>query len=340
MEAKKRELTSTQIGAYIRQAADLEKDIYTLQESEKAFVASANELRQKDLSPVKPEYVDYPPHPIRDPHLTLKQQIGSFIGVALGLWLFDIIVFLIVYAIFYCFIMPERFEISVKAGGIGVLIFIFIMYFLIGENNKNSEKKYNRELGEYNSKCKSVNAKNKIIEMEYSKQCDVAKEKYKKICERADIIQGQANIIHEKLKYLMVVRNQFYSLGIIPPDYRTMDCIYVLDHIFTNDLASDVRSAILLYKDWEFRGDVIRGMSNIISRLSSIDSRMYYLTQDISSIRRTVDLMSQDTFRIAEAQTVQSRSVDMILENSKATRYASEMVQKHIEETKKYYDVK
>ena len=50
--------------------------------------------------------------------------------------------------------------------------------------------------------------------------------------------------------------------------------------------------------------------------------------------------MSRDVSNIAEKQASQNKSVEHMPKNSKATRYAAEAVQKHIEETKKYYDIK
>lgn len=72
------------------------------------------------------------------------------------------------------------------------------------------------------------------------------------------------------LEKLYEQRKEFYSVGIVPPDYRYLDCVGVLRQIFSNDLADTMREAVLIYEERVFRGDLIRGIDKINLQLVEI----------------------------------------------------------------------
>jgi len=116
--------------------------------------------------------------------------------------------------------------------------------------------------------------------------------------------------------------SKLYDLNIIPPDYRTMECIITLDHIFRNDLASTVREAILLYKEWVFQGHVLTQMEYMQRTLESIDVSMNAICSDFQTL--------------IELQQQQGRTQEKLLEETRCTRYATEAVQKSNEKYEWY----
>jgi hypothetical protein len=97
-----------------------------------------------------------------------------------------------------------------------------------------------RRLEEKAAKVVTAKEAREKAEEEYSKE----EEKCKTSCALLDL---QTNINQQNIAKTDALLKRYYSLDILPPDYRTMDCVITLDHIFRNDLADTVREAILLY---------------------------------------------------------------------------------------------
>lgn len=153
---------------------------------------------------------------------------------------------------------------------------------------------------------------------------------------------AQTAEIQKMLASLRANREKIYSVGIVPPDYRTMDCVYVLEHIFRNDLADTMREAILLYEERAFRGEVLRGMQNIASHLSNLSGVMLTLRADMDRIGRDVALMSGDLSRVYEQNRIFAADVarqnDRIYEETKLHRYAVEALEKSNQRIVDYID--
>lgn len=87
-------------------------------------------------------------------------------------------------------------------------------------------------------------------------------------------LQSQVNETELVLEKLYKQRSEFYSVNIVAPDYRFLDCIVVLKQIFENDLADNVREAILIYEERVFRGEMIRGIDKINEQLVAINNNL------------------------------------------------------------------
>ena len=357
---EKKNLSTQQLADYIHQAAEIEKDIFKMKEAENSLKELASAKKENDIKEI-PEFEPLPrdysySDTIFNEEITKDKFDRTYYSPGLGCFTYIGICIAIYAIILIISNIPGLLETVIGPMILNflfaALIIVMISYLPIRLviNQKNREKAYKafrqKEIDKCEENKKSLEKKEKdywnrndVHRQHYNNSCAPIRNHNKKVLLTVDAINNQAKIISEKRKEIEKVREDFYSLGIIPPDYRTMDCVYVLDHIFRNDLASDVRNAILLYKEWEFRGDVIRGMGAIISRLANLGNQMDYLTRDINDIRNNVNFMSQDLSRMAETQIAQNKSINKALENSQATRYATEAVQRHIEETKKYYDI-
>ncbi len=337
-------LSKNQLGSYVHAAKELEKDIYTLEETEKQLMDKAKQLRTSKPNVPYPDFesenIERPKRPEND-----KEDKKS---CAISALIFSGIVALILIVIGGGIIgdladetdstfLNKIFE---SNGGIyivwliGLVLSILPGVIFYWRARKQSIKKYRAKTKNYEYTMEKIRKNNAIKSKEYEKAIKKAEESYAISCSTALKIEKQAKEVHTKANELKQIRNTFYSVDVIPPDYRTMDCVYVLDQIFRNDLADTMRQAISIYEERAFRGDVIRGMGMILSKLDSLQGTMGYLVNDLNSVKENVSFMSQDVYRMAEAQ---SKHNEKMLENSKATRYAAETVQKHSEEAKKYF---
>lgn len=130
------------------------------------------------------------------------------------------------------------------------------------------------------------------------KEIENKKIKIKSLNEKAQEYRNRIAQIKDDAKPLYANRDRFYSAGIVPPDYRTIDCVYVLDQIFRNDLADTMRDAVLLYEERAFRGELIRGINNIVAHMDKLSSLLSGLGRDIKSIKLDVTSMCDNMDKI------------------------------------------
>lgn len=129
-----------------------------------------------------------------------------------------------------------------------------------------------------------------------------------------DTIRRNRNEISEKLSSL-------YSFGLIPPDYRQMDCVIMLNQIFRNGLADDMRSAILLYEERVRHGEIVRGMGTIARMLGRLSQEMSAVTSRLERINENVCTMSRNLQMHNDALL---RSNGKLLEEMRSNRQATQ----------------
>lgn len=168
------------------------------------------------------------------------------------------------------------------------------------ENAKNKEQNQKNE--RENDKIRNNYVAEQREKMEKLDQ-EIAKEKAIIADEHtanAQYYREQVENVKKDLEPLYRNRIKFYSDGVVPVDYRTMDCVYVLEQIFRNDLADTMREAVLMYEERVFRGEIIRGMANIAAHIDNLSSVMSRLRTDIDRISRDVAIMREDMDQIYE----------------------------------------
>lgn len=132
------------------------------------------------------------------------------------------------------------------------------------------------------------------------------------------------------------LKTLYQQTSIIPPDYRSMDCVLAFDQIFRNDLADNLREAVKIYEERVFRGEVIRGMDRICAQLNYLNSSMDYMRVAIDNINSNVSMMSQDVFLLTQKLDSLSEAQERMYEHAKATRYAAEAVKESQEKCEAY----
>lgn len=164
--------------------------------------------------------------------------------------------------------------------------------------------------------------------------------KYNNTQKSIAFIKQQAQDAGKKADEIAKIKQNLYSLGIVPPDYREMDCVIMFDQIFRNDLADTMREAVKIYEERVFRGEVIRGIENIYNRLgklaatmSSIETRLYGIHKDVVSISDDLYAFSQQADKMCEQQKE-------LLNETKYNRYANEAVAESAKKIEKYVNNK
>ena len=154
----------------------------------------------------------------------------------------------------------------------------------------------------------------------------VATENY--IKEQEKTLTAQAQQIRQLL-------DRFYSCNVIPPDYRTPDCLMVLRHIFRNDMADTMREAIKIYEERVFRNEVLVGFRNIYEGLGSLSASMGFMQKTLEGIRDNIRLVDNDICNLstlveqgnwlqAEAISQAASAQANMISYARSTQYATE----------------
>ena len=191
----------------------------------------------------------------------------------------------------------------------------------IASDNRKSKQEYESRLAqqkEYNEKVAENNKKYKQALADKRQELDREAEELER---EAQFYAAQAEETRKALEPLYKQRKKFYSVGIIPPDYRTIDCAYVFDQIFRNDLADNMREAVKIYEERIFRGEIIRGVRSLGQLMGNVSSLLTRLQSDMSSIRSEIGSMNKGVVRIYEQNQKQN---DAMLDEAKRNYAALE----------------
>ena len=151
-------------------------------------------------------------------------------------------------------------------------------------------------------------------------------------------LETQIEVNRRNIEHIGEILDKYYALDILPPDYRTIDCIITLDHIFQNNLADTMREAILLYKNWLFQGMIIEGIDKIYSLMGNLSDQMKYMQITLDNIEENTNSMYNDLSNLLELQEKQGRTQEKLLEESKCTRYAAESIKRSNEKYEWYVE--
>ncbi len=208
------------------------------------------------------------------------------------------------------------------------------------EELKENIKSYIDEIDEYKSDIKKLEDDIIIAEKEQSLAEAKRAEDYKK----ADWIHSQADNIIETANIIRARKLKLYEIGIVPPDYRTLDATLMIANIFDNDLADTMREAILLYDERVFRGDVVRGIDNINRSLGQLNITMGAVLSCLNDIRASVNSVSRGLLSMGDKFTQMGGKIldeqKRTTEEARAMRYATEELNESQEIMNRYIEDK
>ena len=223
--------------------------------------------------------------------------------------------------------MIQNFEIvdAVCVGAVMALLFWIILYIVRHICKKNLEKRIEKEgseLAELERVLQNESGQNDIKLKRFIEDQGKPSDRSNIVALRkqAQFLLKQAEQTDMVLEKLYVQRMEFYSVNIVPPDYRYLDCVGVLHQIFVNDLADTMRDAVLLYEERVFRGDLIRGIDKINEQLEEINHNlvqmnimMRFVCQKIAEISEQAGMMVAELGNIADKIDENTAVNEMIL---------------------------
>lgn len=146
----------------------------------------------------------------------------------------------------------------------------------------------------------------------------------------AHLFQIQAHDLLVKADIIAKKKKQLYQLGIIPPDYRTLDACIMLNSIFKNDLADTMREAILLYEERVYRGEVLQGIEKIYQMLGQLAHSMKAIEDRLTSIKHSVDSIVEET------RTISSQLYNLEKITQESTRQIADEIQSAAQSNEQY----
>lgn len=351
------------IAQFVHDAVEMETAIYTLNQMEDNQRQRKSKLiydSEQQLKNANSEYYEYYEKAekarkeldlfrSKEPDRATKkekQKTGSIL-----LWLFcreeykaNLFLLLYLYVIFSMIVSLPVFIVSYYLGfdlsdyylfAISMIITAVIM---ICVNCKNRIKEQNTiiEMQDENNRLYNrtlmrleKNYKNDLAEAKkHEKTINQAKAFLQKTKNDCVMIDKQILLVSQKRASIKQNLDTLYNYGIVPPDYRFMDCVIILDQIFRNDLADTMREAIKIYEERVFRGSVIRGMDKIVSMLGQLSSDMSAISLRLDMINNNVAHMSNDLVRFNEkiaSEGAKNRAVtEDLIRETQLGRYTNE----------------
>ena len=313
--------TSNSLNAFVNSVADLEIRHYTLLETAKKIKAEARskayaeERLQKaqsafEKSKTNKQHYQYLVHnqsfkEYRKENYGFEKLVRPFIvilGVILAIGGFGII--------FYLFNVVLELKNGNFTAVVPILIVPFIVYLIqriIIKRNYLRNKSYN--------KCSLDKATESYEQAQ--QELALAQESY-------DEAQKDILLLNKKAEELensaVIVRNNLtkcYELGVIPPSYRNMICVVLINDIFMNNKADSMRDAILLC-DIEIRhaeivnklNDINHSLQTLATSIQSMNSLLCDINYNINSMSSDISVLGQQQERIAYATESIQRSAE------------------------------
>lgn len=192
----------------------------------------------------------------------------------------------------------------------------------IQRNNEGAKRFYSSESARAAKENPSIRERNNRKKLEYDEACAEAKASHNR---KISLLQAQLSELDSAITRTTQDRERFYSVNIVPVDYRTIQCVFYLDHAFRNDLVDTVRQGIDRYELSEYRTAVLGGIYSIVSKLDQMTGLMRDLGHQLSSIQSEVSFMSNDLYNMAEEQSRKQTEIgNRILEESRLRRKVTE----------------
>ena len=367
------------LGSYVHDAAEMEFDLLTMEKSrdelkENILKERSRNIRKEMGGFVLKQHLKKKPlqHEVLENTSSLKlpEKKGSDVfwetfraGAVVSAILALVISFIPALIRFSNDDNAELNFLGIKLLGIFLLITLFVAIIVAIASNSSTENKraeiiasHHREIASKNEKIRRENAAaenyntktlprlNAEIDEENRQGAELHEQKILAATAEHDcllsMLDQQYRELENAIEKAKAQRAKFYSVNIIPMDYRTIECTFFLDHSFRNDLVDTVRQGIERYELSEYRNSVLGGLQTIANSLGNLTGLMLDLGNRINSIQNQVSVMSNDVYRMTERQARMQSEMDdnnrRVLEESRLQRYATESLNRNAEKIVKY----
>ena len=221
-------------------------------------------------------------------------------------------------------------------------------------------EQYKREKTSFEKDKEKHTQKYTQVDMMYHEkqmQLEAYQRKYMPLINAND---SQITLLQESIRSIHSQKQDLYSIGIIPPDYREMDCVIMLHQIFRNGLKDNMADAILLYEERVYRQEIIRGIEKIYDMLGQLNDSMRAIESRLIEVKQELQMIGSDmSNQLAAIADNQSRILSEMedaseaqaayaaaqeqwqreqLAETRASRYAAEAVQRSNEKYEWYME--
>ena len=145
------------------------------------------------------------------------------------------------------------------------------------------------------------------------RELQAAREKNKNSALAIQKMNEQITLLLAQSRKLSHNLDEYYRPNIIPPDYRNLSCLMLIDYVFRNDQADTMREATLLCDQRIRHEETLAALQELSETMRSIGVALNHIRQDIRDI-------SYDMSTLVNNQ-------ELLIEETKASRYAAEAVQ-------------
>ena len=189
---------------------------------------------------------------------------------------------------------------------------------------KELQKEKDKKTGAINTLLLDIGMRENAL-CEYTSQITVAQERLRHTEKVASGLIAAARDFEEKARQIHGILQECYtSTGIVPQDYRSIDCVIVFDHVFRNDLADTMRQAVFYYEEKKYRTMVLRGIDSIYQMLGKMAEVMMDVRTVLNDISGNVTRMCYDLGEQIDNQSRMAYAQEELARETKATRYAIE----------------
>lgn len=218
---------------------------------------------------------------------------------------------------------------------IGMVLGIVIPYNIIKSKRINAAKDwYSCEIESANSDIQKLKTEQQEENETYKKELSQKQSERIALCEQQQLeraeaendlaneqkmyaeLTGHIDVISEKLDTVDSQLREFYSVNLIPPNYRSIECVIAFDQMFRNDLVDTMREAALLYDERVFRGEMITGLNKIYEAINELGGLM---SETVSVLRQIESNTSRMCDELCEV------SSNLVRMNANVTGHLSTM---------------
>ncbi len=211
---------------------------------------------------------------------------------------------------------------------------------------RQRNRQYNDTVRKENATAYAYNARLPQINAQIDAQNEALKKNYERKLQEMQagvaLLEKELIELCNSIQELKEKLAQLYALDIIPPGYRTYDCVFGLYEIFVNRKKDNMPDAVVLYDDYVFRGQIIKGMGNIMSRLGSLTGLMASMGVSLERMQGQVVRLTDNVYEMADNQarlrsSLEDKHHDMMRE-TQLRRYALESISSSMDKIARYCD--
>ncbi len=199
------------------------------------------------------------------------------------------------------------------------LLVLLIVYCIVFRSFLSKER---QRLNEESEECRKTMGE-RLVEIQNIQEDN--KVEHALALRKADSLLEQATVCREKADEINDILQDFYEkTEVIPPSYRRIDCMMIFVHVFRNDLADTMREAVTYYETQCFRNGVIRGLNNIAAQIGQLANAVRCVGEDIREINYNTSQLVRGTESVIENQRSIIDNQRVAIAETQATRYAVE----------------